>query len=122
MSVEPRRVDVAVLGAGTAGLAAERHARRNGARTLLIDPDFAGTTCATVGCMPSKLLIAAAEAADGVRRAGEFGISAEPHVDGRACAACAMISPKAFGRISQRCPTAPASGPVPVSRRPVFWR
>lgn len=84
MSVEPRRVDVAVLGAGTAGLAAERHARRNGARTLLIDPDFAGTTCATVGCMPSKLLIAAGEAADGVRRAGEFGISAEPHVDGRA--------------------------------------
>ena len=55
--------DVAVIGAGTAGLAAERHARKEGATTLLIDRVFAGTTCATVGCMPSKLLIAAADAA-----------------------------------------------------------
>jgi len=53
--------DVAIIGAGTAGLAAERAARKAGAKTLLIDDRFAGTTCATVGCMPSKLLIAAAE-------------------------------------------------------------
>jgi dihydrolipoamide dehydrogenase len=53
--------DVAVIGAGTAGLAAERAARKAGAKTLLIDDLFAGTTCASVGCMPSKLLIAAAK-------------------------------------------------------------
>ncbi|EAQ01545.1 dihydrolipoamide dehydrogenase [Pseudooceanicola batsensis HTCC2597] len=76
--------DVAVIGAGTAGLAAERHARETGATTRLIDPAFAGTTCATVGCMPSKLLIAAADAAHGARQAGEFGITAEPRVDGPA--------------------------------------
>src|SRR5882762_9642850 len=61
--------DVAIIGAGTAGLAAERTARNAGAKTLLIDDRFAGTTCASVGCMPSKLLIAAADAAHGVRRA-----------------------------------------------------
>jgi dihydrolipoamide dehydrogenase len=68
------RCDVAVIGAGTAGLAAERAARANGASTLLIDPDFSGTTCANVGCMPSKLLIAASRARHAVDRAGVFGV------------------------------------------------
>ncbi|WP_295467705.1 dihydrolipoyl dehydrogenase [uncultured Pseudomonas sp.] len=66
--------DVAVIGAGTAGLAAERAARRQGASTLLIDDRWAGTTCASVGCMPSKLLIVAGEAHHAVQRAGTFGI------------------------------------------------
>lgn len=76
--------DVAVIGAGTAGLVAEKHAREAGARTLLIDPEFAGTTCASVGCMPSKLLIAAADAAHAVRDAERFGVSATPQIDGAA--------------------------------------
>ena len=76
--------DVAIIGAGTAGLAAERAARKAGAKTLLIDDRFAGTTCAGVGCMPSKLLIAAAEAAFDARKASTFGIKATPSVDGRA--------------------------------------
>jgi dihydrolipoamide dehydrogenase len=79
-SMESLSCDVAVIGAGTAGLAAERSARRHGARTLLIDGSFAGTTCATVGCMPSKLLIAAADAAHAVRRAGIFGIKTSPPI------------------------------------------
>jgi len=66
--------DVAVIGAGTAGLAAERSARRQGARTLLIDPDFRGTLCANTGCMPSKLIIAAATVAHRARKADVFGI------------------------------------------------
>ncbi|WP_454253716.1 dihydrolipoyl dehydrogenase [Pseudomonas sp. Marseille-Q7302] len=77
--------DVAVIGAGTAGLAAERAARRQGARTLLIDDHWAGTTCASVGCMPSKLLIIAGEAHHAVQRAATFGIEVgEVHVDGAA--------------------------------------
>jgi pyruvate/2-oxoglutarate dehydrogenase complex dihydrolipoamide dehydrogenase (E3) component len=76
--------DVAIIGAGTAGLAAERSARANGATTLLIDETFGGTTCASVGCMPSKLLIAAADAAHAVRRAHVFGIDAAPTIDGAA--------------------------------------
>ena len=76
--------DVAIIGAGTAGLAAERAARKAGAKTLLIDDRFAGTTCASVGCMPSKLLIAAADAALNARKASTFGIETNTSVDGRA--------------------------------------
>lgn len=76
--------DVAVIGAGTAGLAAQGAARKAGAEVLLIDPAFSGTTCATVGCMPSKLLITAADAAHAVRRAETFGIRATAEVDGPA--------------------------------------
>jgi dihydrolipoamide dehydrogenase len=77
--------DVAIIGAGTAGLAAERSARRAGAKTLLIDDRFAGTTCASVGCMPSKLLIAASRAAHAVRIAPTFGIAVPaPAIDGAA--------------------------------------
>lgn len=76
--------DVAIIGAGTAGLAAERAARRAGARTLLIDDGFTGTLCATAGCMPSKLLIAAARAHAGLGRARLMGIDIpDARVDGR---------------------------------------
>ncbi|HEX4332490.1 MAG TPA: dihydrolipoyl dehydrogenase [Usitatibacter sp.] len=78
-----RKVDVAVIGAGTAGLAAYRAAKAAGASVLLIEGGPKGTTCARVGCMPSKLLIAAAEAAHGVERAGHFGVHAgSPRIDG----------------------------------------
>jgi dihydrolipoamide dehydrogenase len=77
-------VDVAVIGAGTAGLAAYRAARAAGASAVLIEGGPYGTTCARVGCMPSKLLIAAAEAAHAVERAPLFGVHAgKPRVDGR---------------------------------------
>ncbi len=77
--------DVAIIGGGTAGLAAERAARAAGATTLLIDARLDGTTCALNGCMPSKLLIAASHAAQAVRRAGAFGVRARlESVDGAA--------------------------------------
>lgn len=68
------KCDVAVIGAGTAGIAAERAARKAGVSTLLIDPEFRGTLCANTGCMPSKLLIAAARSAHDMRRAPVFGV------------------------------------------------
>jgi dihydrolipoamide dehydrogenase len=77
------KVDVAVIGAGTAGLVAYRAARAQGARTVLIEGGPYGTTCARVGCMPSKLLIAAAEAAHMIDAAPGFGVHAgEKRVDG----------------------------------------
>ncbi len=51
----------------------------------MIDPGPLGTTCARVGCMPSKLLIAAAEVAHSARVASPFGINVPTvEVDGRA--------------------------------------
>ncbi|TPV96515.1 MAG: dihydrolipoyl dehydrogenase [Myxococcales bacterium FL481] len=79
-------VDVAIIGAGTAGLNARRAALAAGAkRVVMIEGGPHGTTCARVGCMPSKLLIAAAEAAHEIRHAGVFGVHAPPpQVDGPA--------------------------------------
>jgi dihydrolipoamide dehydrogenase len=70
--------DVAVIGAGTAGLAAYRAAIAAGKRALIIEGGQYGTTCARVGCMPSKLLIAAAEAAHSAAHGAPFGV----HIDG----------------------------------------
>src|SRR6188472_301518 len=77
--------DVAIIGAGTAGLAAYRTVKAAGQRALLIEGGPYGTTCARVGCMPSKLLIAAAEAAHAIDRAPKFGVHAGGplRVDGR---------------------------------------
>lgn len=72
------QTDVAVIGAGTAGLAAYRAAIAAGKRAVIIEGGAYGTTCARVGCMPSKLLIAAAEAAHEARHTSAFGV----HVDG----------------------------------------
>jgi len=84
--MDTRKIDVAVIGAGTAGLNARREVEKRGRSVLLIESGPYGTTCARVGCMPSKLLIAAADAAQGVASAGRFGldVAAGWHVDGRA--------------------------------------
>lgn len=77
--------DVAIIGSGTAGMSAYRAALEHTSRVLLIESGHYGTTCARVGCMPSKLLIAAAEAAHAVTGASRFGITAgPPKIDGRA--------------------------------------
>lgn len=83
--METIQCDVAVIGAGTAGLSAYRAARNAGKHAILIEDGPHGTTCARVGCMPSKLLIAAAEAAHAVREAPGFGIQPGGlKVDGKA--------------------------------------
>lgn len=79
------QVDVAIIGAGTAGLTARREAVRAGAYALLIEAGPHGTTCARVGCMPSKLLIHAGQVAHEVRGAQRFGVNAAaPEIDGKA--------------------------------------
>lgn len=51
------QTDIAVIGAGTAGLTAFHEVRRAGRSALLIDHGPLGTTCARVGCMPSKAVL-----------------------------------------------------------------
>ena len=74
------KVAVAVIGAGSAGLNVFRGAQKHTESVVLIEGGPYGTTCARVGCMPSKLLIAAAEAAHDIERAHGFGVHAEPPV------------------------------------------
>ena len=51
------RTDVAIIGAGSAGLYAMREVRQAGRSFVLIDHGPLGTTCARVGCMPSKVAL-----------------------------------------------------------------
>lgn len=67
-------LDVAIVGAGTAGLAALREVRRETDRFLLVNDGPWGTTCARVGCMPSKVLLEAAHAFYRRKTFEEFGI------------------------------------------------
>ena len=55
-------LDTIIIGAGTAGLAALREVRKRTDRYLIVNEGPWGTTCARVGCMPSKALIEAANA------------------------------------------------------------
>lgn len=67
-------VDVAIIGGGTAGLGAYRAAKAHADNVVMIEGGPYGTTCARVGCMPSKLLIAASEAVHHIEKAPGFGI------------------------------------------------
>ncbi|WP_415719956.1 dihydrolipoyl dehydrogenase [Photobacterium ganghwense] len=78
-------VDVAVIGGGTAGLGAYRAAKAHTPHVVMIEGGPYGTTCARVGCMPSKLLIAAAESVHQIEKAPAFGVypQGEIHINGR---------------------------------------
>ena len=75
--MEKRKVDVAIIGAGTSGMGAYRTASAYTDNVLLIEGNVYGTTCARVGCMPSKLLIAAADAAHHAKTTSQFGIEVD---------------------------------------------
>jgi dihydrolipoamide dehydrogenase len=66
--------DVVIIGSGTAGLNARRAVLAQGKKVIMLENGPYGTTCARVGCMPSKLLIAAADAAHEARLAPAFGV------------------------------------------------
>ncbi|MBE0537479.1 MAG: dihydrolipoyl dehydrogenase [Phycisphaerae bacterium] len=54
------RTQVAIIGAGSAGLSALRRVKQHTNDYVLIDPGPLGTKCARLGCMPSKALISVA--------------------------------------------------------------
>ena len=68
------QADVVVIGGGTAGMGAFRNARLHTDNVYLIENNVFGTTCARVGCMPSKLLIAAAEVRHHALHTDPFGV------------------------------------------------
>ncbi len=69
-----KRVDVAILGSGTAGLNATGQVGPSGKSFLLINGGEPGTTCARVGCMPSKALIQVAEDYHRRTHLGRYGV------------------------------------------------
>lgn len=78
-----RHVAVAVIGAGTAGQNAFRQASKKTDNIVIINEGFWTTTCATIGCMPSKLLIAAADRAHHAKNSEQFGVYSAVTIDGK---------------------------------------
>ncbi len=73
--------DICVIGAGSGGLSVAAGAVQMGARVVLIEGAEMGGDCLNTGCVPSKALIAAANAAQALR-AGFAGVPGrEPSVD-----------------------------------------
>lgn len=52
-----KTVDVAILGAGSAGLSALKEVQKMTENYVVIQDGPLGTTCARVGCMPSRVMI-----------------------------------------------------------------
>ena len=74
--------DLAVIGAGSAGLSITSVAAQLGLRVALIERGRMGGDCLNTGCVPSKSLLAAAHAAQAARRAHVLGVRlGEPVVD-----------------------------------------
>ncbi|WP_336705820.1 FAD-dependent oxidoreductase, partial [Micrococcus terreus] len=57
-----QKVDLAVIGSGGAAFSAAIRARNLGKSVVMIERSTVGGTCVNIGCVPSKALIAAAEA------------------------------------------------------------
>jgi pyruvate/2-oxoglutarate dehydrogenase complex dihydrolipoamide dehydrogenase (E3) component len=74
--------DLAVIGAGSAGLAVTAVAAQLGVKVALIERGRMGGDCLNTGCVPSKALLAAAHAAQAIRSAGRLGLRvAAPAID-----------------------------------------
>ena len=79
---KPMKVDIAIIGAGSGGLSIAAGAAQLGARVVLAEKHKMGGDCLNYGCVPSKALIAAAEAAQTVRTSADFGVNGhEPEID-----------------------------------------
>lgn len=76
-----RFVDTVIIGAGTAGLYALSEVKKSGRSWLLIQGGEEGTTCARVGCMPSKVLLKTAELFSSKDQFESQGISGGSHIE-----------------------------------------
>ncbi len=70
-----QKFDVAVIGGGPGGYPAAIKVAQSGKTCAIIESNTMGGTCLNRGCIPSKVLIAGAEALHKIRQAEEFGIS-----------------------------------------------
>ncbi|HLR65035.1 MAG TPA: dihydrolipoyl dehydrogenase [Pseudogracilibacillus sp.] len=73
----PIEVDTLVVGAGPGGYVAAIRAAQLGQKVTIVEKGDFGGTCLNVGCIPSKALIQAGDAADRAHGSEDMGISTE---------------------------------------------
>lgn len=74
--------DYIAIGGGSGGVASARRAAEYGARVLLIEASRLGGTCVNVGCVPKKVMWYAANIAQSMRDAADYGFKpAAPELD-----------------------------------------
>jgi glutathione reductase (NADPH) len=77
-----RSFDVVILGGGNAGMGVTVATREAGLKVAMLEPDLLGGTCPNRGCMPKKVLVAAAHALDEIGRAKAHRIAVgQPSLD-----------------------------------------
>ncbi|MCV2868436.1 dihydrolipoyl dehydrogenase [Defluviimonas sp. WL0002] len=73
-------VDVAIIGAGTAGLSARAEVAKRTDSYMVFDPGPYGTTCARTACMPSKAFLQSAHDFHRRRTFDDLGITGAEHL------------------------------------------
>src|SRR5690606_20104961 len=73
--------DLIIIGAGTAGISAYKEAIKHTQNILIINDGPWDTTCARVGCMPSKLLISSANRIHDIQSAKDLALQHDAAVD-----------------------------------------
>lgn len=73
--------DIIIIGAGTAGISAYKEALRHTQNILVINQGPWDTTCARVGCMPSKVLISTANRMHDILHADEVALNIKADID-----------------------------------------
>ena len=73
--------DLIIIGAGTAGISAYNEAIKYTQNILIINDGSWDTTCARVGCMPSKLLISSANRMHDIQTAEELALKHNAVID-----------------------------------------
>ena len=73
--------DIIIIGAGTAGISAYKEAIQHTQNILIINKGPWDTTCARVGCMPSKVLISVANRMHDIQNAQEVALTVQSDID-----------------------------------------
>src|SRR4051794_21819552 len=74
--------DLVIVGMGSGGMVAAEFAATLGLKVAIVERSRVGGDCLWTGCVPSKALLASANAAHTIRHADRYGIgSAEPSID-----------------------------------------
>jgi dihydrolipoamide dehydrogenase len=74
-------IKLTIIGSGPGGYVAAIRAAQKGAQTTVIESAEVGGTCLNWGCIPTKTLIASAEALAHMRNASDFGIDVAGEVN-----------------------------------------